>query len=612
MKAALAAIDAVFLSIPWFVLVLGLFLAALRLSGPGLAVFCAASLMFMGAIGLWDVSVVTITIMTFSVALTVAIGIPIGVLAARDDRLDAALRPVLDAMQTMPIFVYLIPVMLLFGIGATSAVLATVIYAMPPVIRLTNLGIRQVPAEAIEVARSCGSLPRQILYKVQLPLARPTIMMGVNQTVMMALGMVIFVALIGASGLGKEIWLAMRRLRIGDALQGGLAVVLLAIVLDRLGDALSRGRDEAPAYRRYGLAGALDRAMAPAFAAGTALADAIVGILGGAARFGSAAFAARARAFLDRHRFGVAGVAALLAALAVDLALFGTQGFPDGWRLSFAKPVDDAVDWLNINLAFVTDPLRAAIFIYGLNPIRALLQWIPWPALILGATLLAWTVAGRRIALLALLGLCFIAAVGMWRPMLTSLSQVAIATLLAVAIAVPLGVCASRRDWLDAALRPVLDTMQTLPAFVYFPVIIMLFKVGELSGIVATVIYAIPPAARLTNLGLRQVSAEALEAARSCGSTPLQTLFKVEFPLALPSIMMGINQTTMMALAMITYAALIGAPGLGFEVLLAIGQFDVGRGFEAGVSIVVLAVVADRISQASARRRRKALGLDAA
>ena len=614
-KAALSAIDDVFLSIPWFILVLGLFLVAFWLSGPGLAVFCAASLMFMGLIGLWEVSVVTITIMTFSVVVTVTIGIPIGILAARDDRFDVLLRPVLDAMQTMPIFVYLIPVMLLFGIGATSAVLATVIYSMPPVIRLTNLGIRQVPAEAIEVARSYGSMPRQILYKVQIPLARPTIMMGVNQTVMMALGMVIFVALIGASGLGKEIWLAMRRLRIGDALEGGLAVVLLAIVLDRLGDALSRRRNDAkaaPKYRRYGLFGAFDRAMGPVLSAGTALAGAVVGGLGGAARLGPGAFALRARLFLDRHRFGATSAAVLLGVLLIDLALFETSGFPREWKLNFTKPIDDAVDWLNINLAFITDPLRAAIFVYGLNPIRTLLLWIPWPALILGATFLAWTVAGWRIALLAFLGFGFIAVVGMWQPMLTSLSQVAIATILSVAIAVPLGVCASRYGWLDVALRPVLDTMQTLPAFVYFPVIIMLFKVGELSGIIATVIYAIPPAVRLTNLGLRQVPVEALEAARSCGSTPVQTLFKVELPMALPSIMMGINQTTMMALAMITYAALIGTPGLGFEVLLAIGQFDVGRGFEAGMSIVIVAVVADRISQASAHKRRKSLGLDTA
>ena len=190
-----------------------------------------------------------------------------------------------------------------------------------------------------------------------------------------------------------------------------------------------------------------------------------------------------------------------------------------------------------------------------------------------------------------------------------TLSQVTVALTLSVVIAVPLGVAASRNDRFEALLRPVLDTMQTLPAFVYFPLVIMLFKIGALSGIIATVIYAVPPAVRLTNLGIRQVPAEVVEAARSYGSTPLQILFKIELPLALPSIMMGINQTTMMALAMVVYASLIGAKGLGQEVLLAIGKFDVGAGFEAGMSIVFLAVIADRVTQGLALKRQRAMGM---
>ena len=449
------------------------------------------------------------------------------------------------------------------------------------------------------------------LYKVQLPLARPTIMMGVNQTVMMALAMVIFVALIGASGLGKEIWMAMRRLRIGDALEGGLAVVLLAIVLDRLGYALSH-RDPQSAsvtkHARLGLAGVFGRAQDALLSVGREIAQFITAILGSVAALGSRDTASKVRAFLDRHSFAVTTITVLLVVLLVDLAFSDAGGFPSEWKINFTKPVDDAVDWLNINLAFITDPMRGAIFLYGLSPMRKLLLWIPWPVLILGTTYLAWTIAGWRIALLALFGLGFIGMVGMWEPTLISVSQVAVALILSIVIAVPLGIIASRSDRFDAVLRPILDTMQTLPAFVYFPIIIMLFKVGELSGIIATVIYAIPPAVRLTNLGIRQVPTEALEAARSYGSTPLQILFKVELPMALPSIMMGINQTTMMALAMIIYAALIGAQGLGFEVLLAIGQFDVGRGFEAGMSIVILAVIADRITQASARKREQAIG----
>ena len=267
---------------------------------------------------------------------------------------------------------------------------------------------------------------------------------------------------------------------------------------------------------------------------------------------------------------------------------------------------------MTINLSFITTPIRNGIYIYGLGPTREALNWLPWPVLMIGIAGVAWRVAGWHIALLSIASFGFIGVVGMWESTMITVSQLIVSLVLSVTIAVPLGVLAARSDRLDVVLRPILDTMQTLPAFVYFPLVIMLFRVGELSGIIATVIYAIPPAVRLTNLGIREVPIEAIEAARSFGSTPSQILFKVQIPLALPSVMMGVNQTTMMALAMVAYAALIGSQGLGQEVLYAIGQFDVGKGFEAGMSIVLLAIVADRITQAWARRQAQTLGLSVA
>ena len=257
-KAWLKQLDGFFLGLSWPVVVFSALLLVGKMGGLRLGLFAAACLMLIGSLGLWDTTIKTITIMTLSVLFTVIVGIPLGIWAARSDRFEAVLRPILDGMQTMPTFVYLLPVMLLFGIGATSAVIATMVYAAPPVIRLTNLGIRQVAAETVEAATSFGSTSRQTLIKIQLPLAKPSIMMGVNQTVMMALAMVIFVALIGASGLGKEIWISMRRLQIGRSVEAGLAVVLLAIVLDRIGYALSRdGRDS----DEHGVAGALAAAV---------------------------------------------------------------------------------------------------------------------------------------------------------------------------------------------------------------------------------------------------------------------------------------------------------------------------------------------------------------
>lgn len=618
-RDGLKQMDLFFLWLPWPVIVLAVFFMTHWAGGLRLSLFCAGALVLMGLIGLWDISIVTVTIMTISVLITVLIGLPIGVFAARNDRVELLLRPILDAMQTLPTFVYLIPVMLLFGIGATSAVIATIVYAVPPVIRLTNLGIRQVSEEVLEVARSYGTTNRQLLYKIQLPLARPTIMMGINQTVMMALAMVVFVALIGGTGLGKEIWTAMRRLQIGRALEGGLAVVLLAMVLDRVGYALSRkepGDEQAPKRVRMGRLAPLHNATSALLAWIGNVCRLLVELIGaGLAPLGNLVTAGggpRFRRFLTLHSFAVGSIICLALLVLFDVYLVEISEFPKAWRLGIREPVDFAAKWLNRNLAFITTPLRNSIYIYGLGPTRDVLNWLPWPVLVLGIAGIAWRLAGWHIAVLAIASFSFIGMVGMWASTMITLSQVIVALSISILIAVPLGILAARSNWVDAVLRPVLDTMQTLPAFVYFPLVIMLFRIGELSGIIATVIYAIPPAVRLTNLGIRQVPVEAIEAARSYGSTPFQILMKVQIPMALPSVMMGINQTTMMALAMVAYAALIGAQGLGQEVLHAIGSFNVGKGFEAGMSIVLLAVVADRITQAWARRQAAQLGLSVA
>ena len=312
---------------------------------------------------------------------------------------------------------------------------------------------------------------------------------------------------------------------------------------------------------------------------------------------------------MTRNAGFVVGVVVLAALVVVDGMGAGLGDYPSLLEFRFSKPVDVSVRWMNINLAFITDPMRTYFFVFLLLPVRDFLLWLPWPVFFLALIYIAWLAAGWRIMALTFVGLTFIGVVGEWESTMITLSQVTVALGLSVAIAVPLGVAASRNDRFEAVLRPILDTMQTLPAFVYFPLVIMLFKVGDLSGVIATVIYAVPPAVRLTNLGIRQVPADVVEAARSYGSTPLQILFKIELPLALPSIMMGINQTTMMALAMVIYAALIGARGLGFDVMLAIGKFDVGAGFEAGMSIVFLAVIADRVTQGWALKRQRALGL---
>ncbi|HEX5692838.1 MAG TPA: proline/glycine betaine ABC transporter permease, partial [Roseiflexaceae bacterium] len=244
--SGMRATENVLLATSWVVIV-GLFgLLGYMLSGVRLALLCIVGLMLCGAFGLWAPSMQTLALMAVSVFCSLLLGVPLGIIASYSDRFDRFLRPILDGMQTMPAFVYLIPLLLFFGVGRVPAVVSTVIYAIPPAIRLTSLGIRQVHPPAIEAARSFGSTRSQMLFKVQLPLALPAIMTGVNQTIMMALSMVVIASMIGAGGLGREVIVALDKLEVGQGLEAGLAIVFLAIILDRLSDALSKIDPGAP------------------------------------------------------------------------------------------------------------------------------------------------------------------------------------------------------------------------------------------------------------------------------------------------------------------------------------------------------------------------------
>jgi glycine betaine/proline transport system permease protein len=236
----LLIIEKVLLWVPWPVVLLLVGVAAWRSMGQLRHGVLMAALIFMiGVFGYWDDSMRTLAIVIASVAVSLFIGFPLGVFMARSDRVQAILQPFLDAMQTMPSFVYLIPAMMLFGLGKVPAVFATVIYAVPPVIRLTDVGIRGVPETVVEAARSFGASDRQVLFDVQLPLAFPSIMVGINQTTMMALAMVVIASMIGARGLGLEVLKAINRIEIGHGFTAGLSIVFLAIVIDRITNAFA-------------------------------------------------------------------------------------------------------------------------------------------------------------------------------------------------------------------------------------------------------------------------------------------------------------------------------------------------------------------------------------
>jgi glycine betaine/proline transport system permease protein len=574
--ATLRGLESLLLALPWPAVLILLYALGYRAGGHPIAILAVIGVVMIGLFGLWQESIETFALMGVSVLLALLIGIPLGIVAARSPGFDRVLRPVLDAMQTMPAFVYLIPVLLFFGIARVPSVVATVIYALPPAIRLTSLGLRQLDKNTLEAADAFGSTAWQKLVKVQLPLALPSILLGINQTIMMALGIVVIAALIGAGGLGWEVLDALRRLRVGQALEAGLAIVLLAVIFDRIS---------------YGFARNSQRSIRNSQSATrNSLRDNVPG-------------------WLLAYVYWGGVLILVLAFVLVDAEQGALRGFPEGWRISIQRPVDALVDWMTVNLYQIGDlpigtgPFSDFLVVQLLNPLREFFQsTLPWPVLIAAVALLAYSAGGWQLALGGVVGMFALGLLGTWEQSMDTLSQVLVAVLLTALLGIPLGIWAARNFWVQTVLRPVLDFLQTIPPFVYLVPVIMLFNVGRVPGIIASVLYGLPPLIRLTTLGIEQVAPSAVEAADAFGSTPWQKLSKVQLPLALPSIMLGINQATMMVLSMVIIAGLVGGGALGLEAVNGLARSELGRGLEAGLAIVILAILLDRITQAWAHR----------
>ena len=602
----LRTVERFLLWLPWYVVTAAAAMVATSALGLRAGLLSAVGVLYFGAIGLWEESLQTVALMTIAVGISVAIGVPVGILSARYDRVQRSMRPMLDAMQTLPAFVYLIPVVLLFGVARVPAIIASVVYALPPVVRLTDLGIRTVPAATVEAAEMFGATPRQTLRKVQFPLALPSVLTGINQTIMMALSIVVIAALIGAGGLGQVVLESLRRLLVGRALEAGLAIVVLAMIMDRV----THGAAGLGARRRRLrlLPDALDR-LAPVRATENALSS--------VDRFLCRAGAALARPMrhapglsaLARHPRRVLGLFALVVG-AVASAVLGRPEFPSAVSLSFASTIDWVVDWVRDNLYeiggtwFGTGWFSDSITIYAVTPLRELFSAdLAWPVVVLAAALAGWRLGGAALATFCAACVAGLGLLGMWTLSMDTLAQVIVAVAMAILCGIPLGVLAARSDRFERLLKPVLDFLQTIPSFVLLIPVIIMFNVGRVPGIIASVLYALPAATRLTNLGIRQVEGEATEASRAFGATRGQTLRKVQLPLAAPSIIAGINQTVMLVLAMVVIAGLVGGGGLGLETVKGLRRSDsVGSGFVAGLAIVLLAMLLDRLLQAWTRR----------
>ncbi|KOT98646.1 glycine/betaine ABC transporter permease [Streptomyces sp. NRRL F-5755] len=557
------AVYQLLLLLGWTGVTAGVTLVAWRVAGVRIAATALVSFAVSGILDMWLPTMQTLALMIVAVVASVVVGALLGLAGGLSERLFKILRPVLDTMQVLPAFAYLLPVVLVFGIGVPAALLATVVYAAPPMARLTALGLRGADPGVLEAVTSLGATGRQRLLTARLPLARKELLLGLNQTIMMALSMAVIASMIGAAGLGDRVYQALASVDVGAALAAAVPIVLLAIVMDRTTAAAGErmGADAAPSGPK-----------------------------------------------LLRGWYAWAGVAVLTVLATVAGRLAGSTIWPSGWTVAIARPVNDFKEWMvdhlysGVPVVGGTADWAAHFTSWVLDPLRDGLTALPWWGALLIVAALAWLIGTWRTALTATLALAAIGVLGVWKPSMNTLSQVLAALAVTLVLGFGIGILAAGSKRLEAILRPVLDVMQTMPQFVYLIPVVALFAVGRAPAAAAAVVYALPAVIRITTQGLRQVDPGAMESARSLGATRWQTLRQVQLPLARPALLLAVNQGVVLVLAVVIIGGLVGGGALGYDVVTGLAKGDLALGLVAGVAIVCLGLMLDRVTQPTQRR----------
>jgi glycine betaine/proline transport system permease protein len=525
------------------------------------ALLAVAGFTFFGLQGLWQESMDTLSLTLSAVFVAMLFAIPLGVWAGLSDRFNRIMTPFLDFMQTMPTFVYLAPLTLFFEIGGASATIATVIYAAPPTIRITAHGIRNVSKTTVEAADSLGATRRQSLLKVLLPMSKRTVVMGVNQTIMAALAMVTIAALINAPGLGVTVIQALQTLDVGTAFNAGLAIVVMAIVLDRVTTAASvreenarRSKNRFAKWRR------------PLLGAGAAVTAVLI--------------------YLSRTYLWAA-----------DFPGDGTIGS------HIARAADTMTNWAQDNLSGLTNGIRDVITNGLLNPFQTLVTDSPWWLIAVVLVALAVVLGGWKSGVTTAVCVGLLVGTGMWSDAMTTLASTFVATVLVMILGLVFGTWMGRSMLVDRLIRPTLDAAQVMPPFVYLVPFLALFGPTRFTAIVAAIVYGAPVAMKIIADGIRAVPETTVEAATSTGCNTWQIITKVQLPMSRSALTLATNQGLIYVLSMVVVGGLVGAGALGYDVVAGFSQGQLyGKGLAAGVAIVLLGVMFDRITQAAARR----------
>ena len=512
--------------------------------------------------GLWADAMASFAQVITAVLFAFVIGIPLGIWAGVSDRASKVITPVLDFMQIMPAFAYLAPLVLIFSLGSASVTAAVFIFAVPPIIRLTSHGIRQVPLTTREAVDSLGVTGAQRLRHVLLPMSKRTTVIGVNQTFMAALSMVVIAAYIAAPGLGSDVQQALQSLDVGTAFNAGLSIVLMAIVFDRVSTAASV-RSELAVRKGTGT---------------------------------------------QRRHWIIALAGLVVAVVAVLLSrnyLWAAQPPADwpNWGTNITDVVNTASTWVQSHLSLLTLNFKDAIAYGLLNPLQSLLVETPWFIVGLVFVVIGYVVGGWKIAAVLVVGVVALVVLGVWSDSMFTLASTILASIAAIVFGVVIGVWMGRSKAADRVIRPILDAAQTMPAFVYLVPFLGLFGPGRVTAIFAGIIYAAPAAIKIVADGIRQVPENTVESAISSGSTTWQLITKVQVPMAIKSIALASNQAVIYTLSMVVIGAAVGGGGLGYLVISGLQNPQYfGKGLAAGLALVVLGIMVDRVTQAAAQR----------
>ena len=559
-------------ALPWPAVATGAFLIGHYLGGRSLSILAGASTIYIAVFGQWTPAMQTLSFVLVAVPLSVFLGLSLGIIAFKHKSFESVLAPLLNVAQSMPHFSYLIPVVVFFGIGDHAGAISTVIFATPPMIRLTILGLKKVSPEVLEAGMMSGCNPRQLMFKVLIPTARHDILIGVNQVIMQCLAMAVIASFIGARGLGYDLLVSLNMLKIGQALELGVSIVLIAVVLDKLSLAWAKKQIDYFAELPFHV----------------------------------------------RHKYSLAflGILVLTSALAYLVSVVFPEKtnyfyfIDESQGLTTEKFWDFIVDWIITNTYDSVQSFNFFMTTSILMPMKEAYLAMPVAATLFLVAGTGYIVGGLRSAIVVTGLIAFIALTPWWDRALITAYMATFAVFISVIIGCSVGILCSRSPRATKVILLVCDTFQTFPSFVYLIPVIMLFGVSDLSVLIAVIVYATIPATRYTVEGLSNVPQSLQEAGSMSGVNRTQRLLKIELPLAFPHIMLGINQTVIFSLFMIIIGAFIGTDDLGQLIMQALSQANgMGQGIVLGLCVAFIGLAVDHLIHTWAEQRKTALGI---